>query len=215
MDYDTTTDARRHTSPYRVLFRVAGALLVLTMLSTWMACGLFARYVSQNSAGDSATVATVGGVSVYEHQSVLQTNLKSTLDGDSLYTLNGTVVASNSYLAVPGTTIPKDPYVVLDGTNDVACTLYLEVVDGSGGYVSYSLKDGWTKATDSDGFEPTHGGTLYRYTEPVSAHTEKTVTDVLTGNAVRISDGYTDRNDPTRNANTLSINFYAYLVQID
>jgi hypothetical protein len=184
------------------------------MVSVWLTCGLFAKYTISGSSHDLATVAKVGGVTVLEHEAIVQTDLDKILNSNSVYTLGSGTVSSNSYKAVSGTVIPKDTYIELDGTNDVACTLYIEIVDNSNNVAKFSIDtDGgnWSMCTD---VISVHGGTVYKYTKTVSPHQVLTISNIIKDNTIRIKDTYTDKNDLDKNAN-FSIDFYAYLVQYD
>jgi hypothetical protein len=213
----STIIRRLHSSLCKNVFRVASVLLVLTTLSVYLVCGLFAKYAVSTATSDLATVATFGGVSVVESQAVLTTDVSTMLEKNSAYSLNTNVeVSSNSYQAVSGTVVPKDTHVVLDGTNDVACTLYIEVVNGSQGYATFEIDpNSWNVVTpNSSPVTALHGGTIYQYTDTISPHEELTTSSIIKGETIRIKDTYTDKST-TWTDDKFSIDVYAYLVQLD
>lgn len=214
MEKETSTRRRLPFFSSAFLFRLTGTLLLLTLLSVWLICGLFAKYTVSETGSDSARIAAMGTVAVQEHEAVLLTDLKEMAGGNTNYALNTTAatVSKNTYTAVPGIVIPKDPFIVLDGKNEVACTLYLEVVDGSKGYAKFEIGDKWEK---SDEFEAQHEGTIYVYKDTIAAKEGKKITGILKNNQIRIIDTYANKKDTTIKEDEFSIDFYAYLVQYD
>ena len=110
-----------------IVYWTAGILLTLTMLSTWMAGGLLAKYVVSYSHHESADVASSGveAFELWEHKA-------NEFPGDNCgeYRLDlNTEVTGNAYNKVlPGVDIPKDPFIrlVLSGA-EVDYTLYIKV----------------------------------------------------------------------------------------
>ena len=194
---------------YNILFRAAGVLLVLTLLSIWLVCGLFAKYTTSDSGSDSAKVAGAGMVTMREHK---------VLYSDGEYTLDNTQeVDSNNYSVVlPGTEIPKDPYIILAGNNAVSCSLYIEVaVSGLPGEVQYEIdRDKWTKVTSGE-ISAFHGGTVYRYNNMIPPHTSDEIRDIIKDNKIIINEDLKNKTDPNKNSEDFSIDLYAYLIQND
>jgi hypothetical protein len=196
---------------HKSLFRAAGILLVLTLLSVCMVCGLFAKYTSRGQSSQSARVALMSGVTIAEHEAIAVTDLSSMIGINSTYTLNtDSTVSSNTYYAVPGTSIPKDPFITLDGSNETACELYIEVVDGSSGCAKFDISDDWTEDNE---FSPRHSGTVYKYKSEIAPKTSTTINNIIKSNNIRITESYSDITQ--KNAGSFSIDFYAYLVQKD
>lgn len=189
---------RLHSFLYKNLFRIVSALFVFTMVSVWLTCGLFAKYATSDSGSDFATVAKIGGIEVYEHEAVYNaTNGEYTLEN------NSRVVSNNYDKVVPGTKIKKDPTIVIDGSSDVACEVYLEVVDSSNGELTYDLSD-WTEVVGVKGI---HEGKLYKYKDAISVHKAETISI--------IKDEYISVSSNISTDSTFSLDFYAYLVQLD
>lgn len=192
------------------LFRPVGVLLLLTMFSFWLVCGLFAKYTVTDQSYDSTGVAGAGEVAMLEHKAEYN---------NGIYTLDSTTtVTSNEYHAVlPGTEIPKDPYIVLNGKNDVSCSLYIEVVNSViPDAVQYEIdSSNWIEVSDGDDFSPVRGGTLYQYKEMISPHKITEIKDIIKGNKISVSDKLKDKANPDNNSDKFSIDFYAYLIQND
>lgn len=133
---------------YDILFRVAGVLFLLVMLSVWLICGMFAKYVVTDENSDSARVAAFASIGVLEHEAKLV---------NGLYQLTDKEVSENTYAKViPGVDIPKDPFVRLNGTAEVDCTLYLRVTEEKFptcikpvDAITFELTEQWTKVTDN------------------------------------------------------------------
>ena len=60
--------AKPHHFAYNIFFRAAGVLLLLTMFSIWLVCGLFAKYIVADTGSDSARTAGAGEVAILEHK---------------------------------------------------------------------------------------------------------------------------------------------------
>ena len=100
------------------------------------------------SAGQLANVFTL-----QEHKAVRS---------NGTYTLDNTqTVTSNTYQALPGVAIPKDPHFTLSNKSKVPAYLYVEVIDNLGAScLSYSLASDWL---DID-ITGQSGGKVYVYT---------------------------------------------------
>lgn len=112
-------------SVHNVLFWAVGSLFILTMLSTWIVSGTFAKYVKSASTSDSARVAAGGYVELWEHEAELN-------NGEYKLKLNENGKASkNTYAKViPGVDIPKDPFVRLKLKDaEVDYKLYITVTE--------------------------------------------------------------------------------------
>ncbi len=212
MNKSLNTRKRLHS----FLYKVVAVLLMLTVVSWWLVCGLLAKYTVNGSSGDFATVAKMGGVSIVEYKATLETNIDTMFENNSVYALSSKTekVTSNSYQAVSGTVIPKDISIVLDGTNDVACTLYIEVVDSSGGYIDFNMDSNCWAEIENETIS-THGGKVYKYKYQISPHENLTISSIIENNSIRIKDTYTNKSDPSQNAKAVSLDFYAYLIQYD
>ena len=112
------------------IFRLSAILLVLTLLSTCVISGTFAKYTTAKSATDSATVAAWGIELTVEGDNTLYDDSKT---GDEV----SAVVKANN-LAAPGT-YQKLATVTLTGTPEVAYKITV-VVD-------LTLAN-WTDGTD-------------------------------------------------------------------
>lgn len=129
-----------------IVYRTAGILLVLTVLSIWMLGGLNAKYVVSGSSPDSAKVADFGvEIKVIEHNAKLIEDATKAVEKDSVYELTSETVNKNLYKAVmPGVDIPKDPFIEITGSGEVSCELYVKVTEKDlPDTVTYEMADGW------------------------------------------------------------------------
>ena len=194
----------RSLSPGRA-FRTAAILLVVTLAVLSLSSRLFAKYAQNYAYVEQPRVAKAAQVSVQEHRAVLS---------GGQYTLDMTsVVSGNTYTAVlPGTDIPKDPYVYLDGSQETAYTLYVEIYTNVPAGVSYTVG---TNFAVTDELAPSHGGTMYKYTQAVLPAVEQSIGPILRNNVITVSDSFRDKTDPTYNQSGFQFDVYAYVIQID
>ncbi len=202
----STSSSRGAKLPTEKIFRLAAILLILTLVSSWFISGLLAKYVNRQSFEDAGRVAKTGRVAVLEHEAVLS---------GGLYTLDmSSVVTGNTYTAVlPGTDIPKDPYVYLDGSQEVAYALYVEIYTNVPAEVTYAVGTNFTPTTDE--VLPSHGGTVYKYNQTIPAATEQSIGPIIRGNVITVSDAFRNKEDPSYNSSDFRFDVYAYLIQID
>lgn len=111
---ERTTTIRTH----QILFRLAAILMILTAVSLWKVSGLYARYVTTDSGGDSARTAAfvvnVGGSETIDLSDITQ-------PGDSKnYTFT---VANTDGSAVSEVAESYTITVSLNGSMPVTCTL--------------------------------------------------------------------------------------------
>lgn len=169
-----------------LLFWAVGILLTLTMLSVWLVCGLFAKYVTTDDDKDIARVAGTGVVQfdVWEHEA----ENKSDEDATVVYVLNeDELVKDNTYDTVlPGYDIPKDPFVRLELKDpEVDYYLYLRVIksDDFPSTVTFDLTEEWEEIEAGSGY--------YKYTGYFDARTDyKKDIFILENNELIVSDKY-------------------------
>ena len=117
--------------------RTVALLLALVLVIGMAAGGTVAWLV--DSTGKVTNTFTIGDVeiSLYEHK-LLENG-----------TLGTETVTQNEYSFVPGDTLPKDPYVVVDPAS-VDCYVFVKIteknnlVDGVEVFGGYTVADGWT-----------------------------------------------------------------------
>ena len=167
---------------------------------------MLAKYTSTSFYNDSAHVARMATVELHEHKVNLE---------DGVYVLdNDTIVETNEYDTVlPGVDIPKDAYIQLDGNNEVACDLYIEVVNTNlPNEVSYTIGTSFEAETS---FKPAHGGTVYKYKQVIQPGNAQTIAHIFSNDSIRVGDSLRDNTDKTKNSGQFKIEVYAYIVQID
>ena len=194
----------RSLSPGRI-FRLTAVLLLVTLVAVRFSSGLLAKYAQKYVYLDQARVAKTAQAAVREHEAVLS---------GGQYTLDMTsVVSGNTYTAVlPGTDIPKDPFVAIDGNNETACSLYVEIYTDVPAEVTYTVGTGFLPTAE---LAPQHGGTMYKYNQPILPNTPQNVQYIIRNNKIMVSDTFKDKSDPTKNVASFTFEVYAYLVQID
>lgn len=123
----------------------------------------------------------------------------------------------NSYSAVPGTTVSKNPKVTVKSGSE-ACYLFVKVTESnntysslSGKIIGWEIADGWTPYTGVDGVVD---GVYWR---EVSKGTADTTFGVLKGDHVTYNSGITKNMLTTINGsnNQPKLSFRAAAVQMD
>lgn len=125
---------RRPKAKMNIPMCVAMVLLCLTLITTHMMCGLYARYIARASGEDSARVAEFGQVTITETGDMITENV-----GGEDYT----------YLVVtPGVNLKKHVEISFTGS-EMACYLFVVVkptgwsgVEAAGIYTSFNAFDG-------------------------------------------------------------------------
>ena len=148
------------------------------------------------SAGQLANVFTL-----QEHKAVRS---------NGTYTLDNTqTVTSNTYQALPGVAIPKDPQITLSNKSKVPAYLYVEVIDNLGASgLSYSLTSDWLDLNRTG----QNGGKVYVYTggndsaKLLDENFNVSAIYILQNNQVTVSKGSTSGFN-------VSLSFHGYLAQ--
>lgn len=208
------------------LWMIAGALMLLTLITSGIIAEIYAKQAAGQEFYKSADAAAAGYAFVYEHKAVIVYNTTDTANG--IYRLDESKkVSGNTYpVIVPGTEIPKDTFIEFSGTNDVAYYLYLEAADNfpkdSSGELTdirYTIsQDSWKRTDD---FEPRHGGKVYIYSDSgakphmIEPHRTAVISDIIQNNMLYVSESLKDITEPLKNSEPLMIQFYVYLVQKD
>lgn len=190
--------------------RAAGALLVATMLTTCMTAGTFAKYVTTDSATDSARVAKFGVVvnangNLYGKEYAATTDDKP-IPWSTISANTGTVQAysssDSSDVVAPGTKSDGGLGFNINGTPEVDVRLQLDVAvmnvylkAGRYGVMKpltvksqADLDNAWTYYGTSGLYTGTHGGT---YTEIATAPTfDNTVSYYKLDNDITLTNDY-------------------------
>ena len=137
----------------RIWIGTVCALLAVAMIATGT---VYAKYKESVSLQGTLTVSAGQLANVFtlqEHKAVRS---------NGTYTLDNTqTVTSNTYQALPGVAIPKDPHFKLSNKSKVPAYLYVEVIDNLGASgLSYGLTSDWL---DID-ITGQSGGKVYVYT---------------------------------------------------
>ena len=209
--YRSKYSKKPQISVYHIMYWTVGILLILTMLSVWMICGLYAKYIVSGSYQDSASVAgiKVGNLELFEHEAVLIKDADKALKMNSVYELTGNEVTNNTYdVVLPGVNIPKDPSIRIKDATKAPCELYVKViVKDLPDTVTYEMTSDWklikTETSQSDGIVYT-----YKYNKVIESQFSGTVS-VLKDNKLKVSERYVG------NGKTFTLNFNAWIVQIN
>lgn len=108
------------------MMRLASALLVLTLLTTSIICGTFAKYVSSASASDTARAAKWGVTvkasgNLFESKYLNATNNNVATTSSSNITVEGKNDTASAEVVAPGTTNPKEGFTFsITGTPEVS-----------------------------------------------------------------------------------------------
>lgn len=184
-------------------------LLCLTLLSLCPCTQILARYTRGDGSRDGARVSKGGSIAVLEYKATYNQALaRYEMDQHSL-------VNSNTYeMIVPGMIIDKNPFVRLEGDNEVTSMLYIEVKPSEDDLVDFEVRDGWVAVTNDNEFTPRHGGVIYRYQQDVAPHQSESVY-ILEDNHIHVRDDFKDKTDPDYHRDSFRVDLYAYLVQKD
>ena len=184
-----------------VVIRTAAAVVtVIAFVSAGLIIGISAKNQRSDSAKDSAKAASAGTAVIYEYKAEYS---------EGAYTLTDDKTEGNSYpVVIPGTDIPKAVEIELDGANDTACALYLEVAEEFPEDIDYAIDGEKWRPTDT--FAAKNGGIVYEYKTEIKPHESLVVSDVIKDGVLHIKDSF----DPA-DVNTLNMELYAYLVQKD
>lgn len=203
------------------LYWTVGCLLLCTLVSVWLVCGLFAKYTTSGADDDTGRVASTGVVEfrVLEHKAENvsaqdATKVYELLDGKA-DRINKTVseVTKNTYETIPpGYDIPKDPFVRLKLENsEVDYYLYVKVIK------SDEFPETVEVIVDTENWELVEGTeNLYKYKGSINGITngyidagtlERTDMYILKDNQLKVSEYY--------DGTPFTVSFEAYLVQVD
>ena len=126
------------------MMRVASALLIAVLLTTSAISGTFAKYVTSDSANDTARVAK-WGVTITPNGGTFTTDYETdstTTTYTGIYSVSAAGNSGRDDVLAPGTTGDLNP-VVLGGTPEVAVQVT---------YAATLTLTGWTLADDSEYF---------------------------------------------------------------
>lgn len=191
--------------------RLMALLILLVLLISGLIGGAVGKYIKtlqfNGTVTFSATLAT--NMVLREHQverkpdghhETIDAIIPTEVDDD-------TVKNTNHYVLLPGQDIPKDPYIEITGKTSIPAYLFVEVIDGTAGTLTYTMEDHWVRLTDITG---KYGGTVYVYGNGTSPQAIKdgpasALYPILKDNKVTVSQELRHGEAPGR------LDFYAYL----
>lgn len=194
---------KQKVSVHNVMYRTVGILIVLTLFSTWLLYGFYAKYTVSGDTGDSARVAKGVDIKVLEHEVELITDKTEAVENDRVYKLNekNEVEKFTYSVVLPGVDLPKDPFIKIEGVPEVTYELYITVDDSK-------LPDTVTYEIDTEKWtEPPEGSKTYKYKGVIDSNFDGKKIYILKNNEIKVSEKYSETN--------FSLAFEAKLVQID
>lgn len=197
--------AKSHPLTYGVLFRLAAILMILTIITTRMVFGLYARYSVVGGGKESARTAAMAGIELEELSVVIHPDIDDMIADDCIYTFGSTFQNGIEYeYVVPGMDIPKNPYIITDGKNEVPCYLYTEVIkEDVPDTVTFELQSEWQKI---EGISGKNGGDVYFYSDVVEAGEKNDRIEIIKDNKIYVSQHFSADN-------TFTISFVGYMIQ--
>lgn len=186
------------------------AVVALVLVCAMSIMGTVA-YMQMQTSGVSNTFIAAGGGKLAD---ALTLNESEAVKGDDgSYTLNSAKVTSNSYEAMPGMTLPKDPTITITKKTSAPAYLYLEVCGELPAAYSWSLNANWVEVPNTTG---NNGGKLYVWTENgssvITADNADLTYNIIANDEITIASTATGESLTTTDANK-TLAFYAYLAQ--
>ena len=163
------------------------AMLMASVMLFGIAVGGTLAWIT-DTTGDVVNTFTVGDINIdlKEHDYDVDTNTLGTAE----------VTAEDEYKMIPGTTMPKDPFVRVEAGSE-ACWLFVKVVetDNFDTYLTYEI-DLYKEETNPDGWKvldtTNYPGVYYREVESlVNATSDSDPYYVLADNQVSVKEGVT------------------------
>ena len=193
-----------------IVYRAVGILLMLTMLTSWLVSGLYAKYVISYTIGDSAKVAETGimKLELWEHKAN-ETKTETGGPGGKYELDLKDEVKGNAYEKVlPGVDIPKDPFIRLELKDTVVgYELYVRAIESDPfpEYVTYELTSDW------ECVDPDNG--IYKYKDVFEANKPYNYTDgseiqILKDEMIYVSEHYVGSGQK------FTLTFEAWLSQV-
>jgi len=169
-------------------------LLCLTMFTTHLMSGLYARYVTKGSGEDSARVASMGNVYIEEK-------------GD---------IVDNKLLVIPGVNLEKDAELTYTGS-EVACYVFVEidttkfVTSDKKVFTAFESKISWEVGTDWEYL--TSNGSKHVYYQYVGPNDKLTKVDLIKDGNIIVSENL--GKSELSEMKDYKIGFHAYAMQYD
>ena len=188
-------------------FLMAVALVLVCVMSVMGT----AAFMKHETGAVTNTFMAAGGGSLASSLTLEESKAEQGADGS--YSLSSTKVNSNSYEAMPGMTLPKDPTITITGKTAAPAYLYLETVDSLPDAYVWALNSNWVVVP---GLTGNNNGTVYVWTENGSSVITGTGADrtynIIVDNQITIAADTEGSALVTTDSNK-TLTFYAYLAQ--
>lgn len=109
------------------MMRLASAMMVMTLLTTSVISGTFAKYVTQDSASDKARVAKWGVTVIAQNNDMFTTTYKTDATVEDATIVDSVVSSTTEKLVAPGTKNANGITFEIKGTPEVACKVAIKV----------------------------------------------------------------------------------------
>lgn len=196
----------------KIICRTVGVLFVLTMLSAWLTCGLYAKYIVADSFEDSASVQKTGisKIELIENEVELIDDPDEAVEKDRIYDFIDKEKNGNEYKVLPGVEIPKNPFIRITGSTPassdeplVSYNLYLKVIEENiPDTVIYEILKDWEIVGEKG------TTTTYKYKNAIDSSFSGKIY-VLKDNKIKVKENYVDNGKP------FSLSFEAWIKQIN
>lgn len=170
-------------------------------------------FMKLNTGAVTNTFISAGGGKLAQSLTLSEHLVTKGADGSYSIADDAPTTPTNTYDAMPGMVLPKDPTVTVTDKTDAPAYLYLEMVGELSDDYEWTMDSSWVPVLDGEGNQVTgqRSGKLYVYTVAGnSVLTGDGTTDltvgIIQGNAVTVAD------DADLSASE-SVTFYAYLAQ--
>lgn len=185
----------------RAILYAALALLLVAAISAGF--GISAKY--RKDVNISGTLKVSSGIA--KKISIQEYKAEGNADG---YTLENNKVNENSFIIMPGTSLPRDPFVEITGKTDTPAYIYVEVKNTLPEAVSFELASDWTKL---EGVIGSNGGQVYVLgtapsTSSVGEGGNATI-HILNNNSITVGSGFEAAEE------VYNLNFYLYVIKAE
>ena len=193
-------------------FHKTALILFAAIIITVGISGTIAKYITTDTRKGSVTFTAT----LAERVELVENAVERQIDGS--YAIMEGEVQGNSYLAMPGVDIVKNPRIEINGKTTIDAYLFIEVADNCPGTITYDLTENWLEVT---GAAPKH--TQTGYTSKVYVYTtDGTNASVLnesfgtdgTGSIQILKDNKVIVSEQMTSVADVSIALYGTMVQV-
>lgn len=187
--------------------------VLLTALALVLVCAMSVMgtvaFMKLNTGAVTNTFLAAGGGKLADAMSLTEHTVTEQEDGSYTIAQGAATTNANSYNAMPGMVLPKDPTITITGKSTAPAYLYLEVVGQLSGDYVWNLENHWKPLMNGQAQATgNHGGKLYVYQSILNQEAESATYSIIQNNQITVK---ADAASLTHASTTLT--FYAYLAQ--